>query len=54
MYVRLTILKAVNNGLGLMAGDIKNALYMAPCDENIWSWGGADFGTIWGALVVLK
>ena len=31
---RLILLISVNNGLGIMAGDIKNALCMSPCDKN--------------------
>ena len=39
--VRLIILIAVKNGLGLVAGDIGNSFFMAPCAENIWPCCGA-------------
>ena len=39
--VRLMILIAVKNGLGIVAGYIGNAFYIAPCAENIWSCCGA-------------
>ena len=51
---RIMILIDVNNGLRLMAGDIGNAFCKAPCDENIWSFCGTEFGPISGAVVVLK
>ena len=51
---RLMLLIAVNNGLGLMAGDIGNALCTAPCAENIWSCCGVEFGTRCDAVLVLK
>ena len=52
--VRLMILIDVKNGLGLVSGDIGNVLCRSPCDENIWSCCGAEFGTRCGAEVVLK
>ena len=52
--VRLMILIAVKNGLGLIAGDIGNTLCTAQCAENIWSCCGAEFDPICGAVVVLK
>ena len=52
--VILVILVAVNNGLGIMAGDIGNTFCMSPCTENIWSRCGADFGPRCGAVVVPK
>ena len=44
----------VKNGLGLMDGDIVNEFCMSPCDKNIWSCCGADFGTRCDAVVFLK
>ena len=52
--VILIILIAVKNELGLMAEDIGNALCMALCTENIWSCCGVEFGTRFGALVVIN
>ena len=52
--MRLILLIAVKNGLGLMDGDIVYALYMASYAENIWSYCGAEFGTRCGAVVVIK
>ena len=52
--MRLMILIAVNNGLGIMYGDIGNALCMDLCAENIWSFCGAEFGPRCGAVVVPK
>ena len=37
MSVIIMILVVVNNGLGIMAGDIGNSLCTDPCPENIWS-----------------
>ena len=54
LSVRLMILIDLKNGLGLVAGDIGNALCRAPCAENIWSCYGAEFGPRCGAAVVLK
>ena len=54
MSVRLMLFIAVKNGLGLMVGDIGNALFTAPCAENIWSFCGAEFSPRCGAVVFLK
>ena len=48
------LLISVKNGLGLMAGDIGNALFTSPCAEKIWSCCSAEFGPICGAVVVPK
>ena len=52
--MRLMLWIAVKNGLGIMAGYILNALCMDPCDENICSCCGAEFGIRCGAVVVLN
>ena len=52
--VRLIILIAAKNGLGIMSGYIVNAICMSPCSEKIWSCCDADFGPRCGAVVVLK
>ena len=54
MYVRFMLLIALKKGLGLMDGNIGNALCMSPCAENIWSCCGAEFGPRCGAVVVRK
>ena len=54
MSVRLMLFIAVKNWLGLMAGDIGNALFTAPCAESIWSFCGAEFSPRCGAVVFLK
>ena len=54
MPVRLMILIYVNNGLGLMAEDIVNALCTAPCAENIFSCCDAWFCARCGSEVVLR
>ena len=54
VYVRLMILISVKNGLGLMAGDIGNALCTSPCAENICSCCGEEFGPRCGASLVLN
>ena len=54
MSVRLVILIAVKNELGLMEEDIGNLLCTTPCAENIWSYCGAEFGPRCGAIVVLN
>ena len=53
-YVRLMLLIAVKNGLGIMAVDIGNALCMALCAKNIWSCCGAEFGPRCGTVKVLN
>eukprot|EP00957_Ditylum_brightwellii_P146999 11191614-Ditylum_brightwellii.AAC.1 len=48
------MLVAVKYGLGMISGDIGNALCTAPCAEKIWSVAGEQFGDKNGAIVVLK
>ena len=52
--VRLMLLIAVNNGLGLILGKIGNVFCTSPCAENISSCCGAEFGPGCGAVVFLK
>lgn len=51
---RLLQLVAVQNGLGIMTGDIANAFCTAPCAEKIWSVAGPEFGERKGSIVVLN
>ena len=37
-----------------MTVDIGNSLSMSPCDNNIWSFYGAEFGPRWGTIAVVK
>ena len=34
---RLMLMIALKNGFGIMAGDLGNSFFIAPCAENIWS-----------------
>ena len=52
--LRLMLLIAVKNGLGLMSVDIGNSLCMDPCSENIWFYCGEEFVPRCGTLEVLK
>eukprot|EP00957_Ditylum_brightwellii_P008221 621974-Ditylum_brightwellii.AAC.1 len=54
ILVRLMMLIAVNNNIGMMSGDIGNAFCTAPCDKKIRSTAGDEFGERKGATVVLK
>ena len=54
VFVRIMLLIAVKKWLGIMAGDIGNELYIVLCDENIWSFYGAEFDSRCCAAVVLK
>ena len=49
--IRLLMLIAVNNGLGLMAGDIGNAFPTAPNMEKVWTIAGPEFGDQAGSVV---
>ena len=49
--MRLMMLIKANNGLGIMAGDIGNALCTLPCSENVWSCYGAYFAPRCGPVV---
>eukprot|EP00957_Ditylum_brightwellii_P090553 6895904-Ditylum_brightwellii.AAC.1 len=40
ILVRLMILIALKNNLGMMSGDIDNAFCTAPCAKKIWSTAG--------------
>ena len=51
LSMRLKMLIKVNNGLGIMAGDIGNALCTLPRSENIWSCYGAEFAHRCGPVV---
>lgn len=51
---RLLQLVAVQNGLGIMTGDIGNAFCTAPCAEKIYSVAGPEFGPRAGSIVTLK
>ena len=48
------LLISLKNGLGIMAGYIGNEFCTDSWAENIWSCCGAEFGSIDGAVVVLK
>eukprot|EP00957_Ditylum_brightwellii_P064265 4876998-Ditylum_brightwellii.AAC.1 len=52
--VRLMLLIAVKNNLGMMYGDIGNAFFVAPCAEQIGSVAGDNFGPRKGLVVTLK
>ena len=52
--VRLILLVAVKNWLGIIDVDIVIELYTAPCDTNIWSCCDTEFGPRCGVAVVLK
>eukprot|EP00957_Ditylum_brightwellii_P193388 14725320-Ditylum_brightwellii.AAC.1 len=52
--VRLMLLIAVKNNLGMVSGDIGNAFCTAPCAKQIWSVAGDDFGPRKGSVVTLK
>ena len=45
---------AVNILFGLMAGDIGNSFFTAPCTEKVCSTCGQQFGANFGDIVVLK
>ena len=49
--IRLMMLIAVKNRLGLMAGDIGNAFPTAPNMEKVWTIAGAEFGEQAGSVV---
>ena len=54
LSVRLLLLAASHQGLGVMTGDIGNAFPTAPCAEKVWSKCGPEFGNQQGAIVTLK
>ena len=54
IFVRLMLMIAVKNRLGLMAGEIRNEFFTEPCAENICSTCGQEFGATFDAIVVLK
>ena len=51
--VRLMILIATNNGLGLMSGNIWNTFCMTSCAKNIFSCCGTEFIPRYSAVVLL-
>ena len=53
LSVKLLFLVAVQNGLDLRCGDIRNAFPTAPCAEKIWSTAGAEFGP-WASSTVVR
>ena len=54
VYVRLIILIAVENRLGIMAVDIVNSSCTLPCAKTFWACCGADFDPRCGSVVVLS
>ena len=51
LSVRLLMLIAVKNNLGLMAGDIGNAFLTAPNMEKVWTVAGPEFGGQVGSVI---
>eukprot|EP00957_Ditylum_brightwellii_P099964 7617776-Ditylum_brightwellii.AAC.1 len=54
LSIKLMLLIAMSNNLGMMDGDIDNDFCNAPCSEKVWSMAGNEFGQRKGCVVMLN